>query len=442
MGALQMARKSIDIKYVKLLRQGNADAFEEIFRFYKDSIYYFSLSFVKNKADAEEVVQDTFIEALKHIHTLEKTSSFHSWLHKIAYNKSMTLCKRNSRNVQIEGDFDLENILEEEGDPANMVSRNELISTIQKEIESMPANLVRVAQLRYFDDFTTKEIAEILDIPEGTVKSRLKKVRRIIQPKLSSRGFSPAKYFVFTPIMFEAFQEILKYNQLSNEQTTKMLGSMAKVTGTLLAGLAAGVGGAAAGAGGVGSSFSTGLQTAGKVALATVSGGAGMYGVYQLTMPNSAQIVHVAYYDHVTNQNLEVEVLFSEVESKENVAILHEGKEVPFDLQKDTLLFDANSNGEYTIKVEEEVQTFRIANIDKTAPELVSVTRQGELISFVYIDDVAGVDYAKSYFLDKDGNQVALPEDGQVTGDYSGMIHVYLYDKAGNVGEYDVNIGE
>lgn len=437
-----MARKTIDTKYVKLLQQGDSEAFEEIFRFYKDSIFYFALSFVKNRADAEEIVQDTFIQALRYINDLEKPSSFHSWIHKIAYNKSMTLYKQNSKHVQMDNDFDLENMIENKEGPENMLARSEIVSVIKSEIENMPEGLVQVAQLRYFDDFTTREIADIMDIPEGTVKTRLKKVRKIIQPKLSAKGFTPAKYFsfLFTPMVFEAFQQIIASNGISSESTSRLIGNMASVTSGLLASIAAGAAGMAGGAASASAGVSTTIETATKVAVAAVSGGAGLYGAYQIAQPLPAHIDSISYHESMTNENIEIEVALSNTESEDDIHIYLDNTELAFNLNENTLVFEATQNGDYIIQVGEEEHQFTVSNIDKTSPELATVEKQGSTLKITSSDDLAGIDYTKSYLMTSDGQKAMLNESGVLEGDYEGVVQIYLYDNVGNESVYSVDL--
>ena len=438
-----MTRKTIDVKYVKLLQQGDNDAFEEIFRFYKDSIFYFALSFVKNRADAEEIVQDTFLQVLKHIGELEKPSSFHSWVHKIAYNKSMTLYKQNSKHVQINNDFDLENMLEDKEGPENMLARSEIVSVIKNEIENMTEGLLRVAQLRYFDDFTTREIADIMDIPEGTVKTRLKKVRKIIQPKLSIKGFTPAKYFSFllTPMMFEAFQQVVTSNGLSSESTSRLLHDLTGVTSGLLAGIAAGSVGIVGGTTVAGTGVTSTIGTATKVSVAVVSGGAGLYGVYQIAQPSPASIESISYHDSATNENIEVEVMLSNMGNEEAIRIYLDSTEVAFNLNENILIFEATQNGDYSIQIGKEEQILTISNIDKTSPTLVSVEKQENSLKVILSDNLTGIDYLKSYVLIKDNQKVEIKENGIVEGTYEGTIYIYLYDTVGNESVYSVDLG-
>jgi len=359
-----MKRKTIDTKYVKLLQQGDSDAFETIFRFYKDSIFYFSLSFVKNRADAEEVVQDTFVQALNHIGDLEKPSSFHSWIHKIAFNRSMTLYKQNSKHVQVDNDFDLENIIENKEGPEDMLARSEIVSVIKSEIEKMPDGLVQVAQLRYFDDFTTREIADIMDIPEGTVKTRLKKVRKIIKPKLSAKGFTPSKYFSFllTPMVFEAFNQLVSTNGISSESTSRLLENITKISGGVLSGVALGAGGVVGSAAGAGAR--TTMDIASKVAVASVAAGAGVYGAYQIAQPLPSHIESISYHESLTNENIEIAVALSNTNSEDNIHIYLEQEEIAFNLNDHILVFEAVQNGEYKIQVGEEEHQFTISNVE------------------------------------------------------------------------------
>ncbi|MDL2276807.1 hypothetical protein LJC02_04045, partial [Breznakia sp. OttesenSCG-928-G09] len=316
-----------------------------------------------------------------------------------------------------------------------------LISTIKTEIENMPNTLVQVAQLRYFEDFTTREISEIMDIPEGTVKTRLNKVRKIIQPKLDTKGFSPAKYFsfAFTPIMFSAFQQIIDSHTLSNAVANKMFENMSVAIGGA-AGLAASAGAAAGSAGAGASNASNGLLTAAKVAVAAVAGGSGVYGVYNVVQSTGPNVEQISYYNEITNKDIEVEVILSKKENEEDIKILYNGNDVTFTAEDKTLTFVAKANGEYVVEVGGTQNIFTISNIDKQSPELISVEKSGNSVVFSYNDDVSGIDFEKSYITVSTGEKISLPTNNVINGDYSGSIKVNLYDKAGNVAEYEVDL--
>lgn len=419
-----MERRKIDSKYVIQLQEGDTSVFEYIFDFYRNSIYYFAITYVRNKADAEEVVQNTFIIVFKQINSLRNPDSFHSWIHKIAFRSAMRVIEKNkSRNiVALEEDFGLENIEEKQASPSEILDRNEISTVVGKEMENLSPKLLAVAQLKYFDDLTVYEIADILDIPVGTVKSRLMKVREKLQPILDDGGYSPSKYLSVTmvPIVFEAFKQLIDQQTMS-PKSVEMIEKSILATG-------------AAGTGAVNIAMilkACGILTVGSV---------GVFTVYTQVNTVEPVIESVAYYQGVTNKDVDVELLLNEKISENDISIKSKNKDVEFSLDNNKLVFVVRQNGDYTVEIKDEQEIISVSNIDKNNPVLTEVNYEENKLSYKFKENESGLDLSNSYFEDKNGNRYKLSEQNYIEGEFSGTVIAYLQDYAGNFGKYEFDI--
>lgn len=423
-----MEKKSVNTKYVRQLKKGDMKAFEEIYNFYKNALYYFAITLVKNKADAEEVVQETFLKVLHNVQTLQSNSLFHAWIYKITYNTSMTMYQKNAKSYQYEGEISAESIIDAKEGPADMLAKKEVTNAVRKEIEKLPDIFIQVAMLKYFDNFTTKEIAGILEIPEGTVKTRLNKVRTILKPQLEKRGFIPARYFSFdlAPFMFEAFDLIVENHQMPVEMSSRIFENISTVAvGTL-------------GIAGTGIVESTAIPSIAKfVLVVSITGGAGAYSAYQIAGDETSDIQNIAYYNSMTNKSIEVEVTLNKEANENDVKVFYDKKPIRFKVKEKTLNFEASANGKYHIEVNQSKESIDINNIDKGYPIIEDVIRHDDYIEIVAKDDISGIDYETSH-IDSNGIQYPFPKDGKIKGTFESNATLYLYDKAGNKAEYEI----
>lgn len=419
-----MERRKIDSKYVIQLQEGDTSVFEYIFDFYRNSIYYFAITYVRNKADAEEVVQNTFIIVFKQIKSLRNPDSFHSWIHKIAFRSAMRVIEKNkSRNIVVlEEDFGLENIEEKQASPSDILDRNEISSVVGKEMENLSPKLLAVAQLKYFDDLTVYEIADVLDIPVGTVKSRLMKVREKLQPILDDGGYSPSKYLSVTmvPIVFEAFKNLIDQQSMS-PKSVEMIERSVLATGAASTGAL---------------NITTILKACGILSVGSV----GIFTVYTQVNTVEPVIESVAYYQGLTNKDIAVELLLNEKISENDISIKSKNKDVEFSLDNDKLVFVVHQNGDYTVEIKDEQEVISVSNIDKNNPVLTEVNYEENKLSYKFKENESGLDLNNSYFEDKDGNRYKLSEQNYIEGEFSGTVIAYLQDYAGNFGKYEFDI--
>ena len=165
-------------------RSGDHDALEDIFRVCSNQIYFLALKNVKNRDDALDIVQETFISVFKNINKLKSIEAFNAWLCSIAINKCRKYW-RNRKEVLLSGDESHDYIeIAEAGDsfiPQSAIESAETRSMIMSLIDSLPDEQRMSVILYYYKRFKVEEIAEIMECPLNTVKSRLFYARKQIK---------------------------------------------------------------------------------------------------------------------------------------------------------------------------------------------------------------------------------------------------------------------
>lgn len=104
--------KRVDTEYVIRYQndQKDLEAFNHIYAFYKNALYYFCVSYVKRSADAEEIVQETFLKVIRNIKDLQSPEAFHAWLYRICYSMIMLHYRKNKKHQEVNEDIELEEL--------------------------------------------------------------------------------------------------------------------------------------------------------------------------------------------------------------------------------------------------------------------------------------------------------------------------------------------
>ncbi len=149
--------------------QGEAKAVEELVEYYQDTIYSIAMTFTRNPHRAEDLAQDAWIKVIRGLSGFKQESRFTTWLYRVTMNTFLNSKRR--KNLAVQGD---EHLLEQASAPAEL-SRVETSLTVQDAVRSLPDEFRAVVALRFAADLSYKEIAQVLDVPLGTVQSRLKR---------------------------------------------------------------------------------------------------------------------------------------------------------------------------------------------------------------------------------------------------------------------------
>ncbi|MCS7033749.1 MAG: sigma-70 family RNA polymerase sigma factor, partial [Phycisphaerae bacterium] len=165
-------------------RAGDRMAFAMLVKRYERELYLFLVRFLGNRATAEDVFQETFLQIYQSAEQFDATKRFRPWLFTIAANKARDLMRASARRPtsplqaaispgdEDSGEYlDLMHVSAEL--PDEPMQRAELGSQVQRTVAAMPEHLREILLLAYFHGFAYRQISEILNIPLGTVKSRL-----------------------------------------------------------------------------------------------------------------------------------------------------------------------------------------------------------------------------------------------------------------------------
>jgi RNA polymerase sigma-70 factor (ECF subfamily) len=186
---------------IEAAQRGNLDAFNELVLIYQDRVYNLAYRMMGDPASASDAAQEAFIKAYRHIRSF-RGGSFRSWLLRIVSNTCYDEFRRRKRQPITSwedfGEVDEEAnpaLIDDAESPEASVQRWELTQVIQEAISALSSDHRIVLLLSDVEGLSYAEIAETLDIPVGTVKSRLSRARASVRDLLQSRGeLLPAAY--------------------------------------------------------------------------------------------------------------------------------------------------------------------------------------------------------------------------------------------------------
>ncbi|HOQ06184.1 MAG TPA: sigma-70 family RNA polymerase sigma factor [Clostridiales bacterium] len=176
-------------------KAGDVAAFEQLIEAYQKKVYNLALRMTGNQEDAADLAQEAFIRVFRSISGFKEQSSFSTWVYRITTNVCLDeIRKRKNRKViSIDEDIHMDDgemrrqIVSDDPLPDELAERAELRSIVNDAINSLPEDQRIVITLRDLNGLSYEEIAQILDIPGGTVKSRINRARQALRNVLSAR---------------------------------------------------------------------------------------------------------------------------------------------------------------------------------------------------------------------------------------------------------------
>jgi RNA polymerase sigma-70 factor (ECF subfamily) len=162
-----------DHDLVYAARDGDTVAFDALFYRYRDGIFRLGLAITKDPSAAEEIVVDTFARAHRALARLEPDTSLRPWLYRVAINLSYNRKPRKNVVFSSLDEAADEALANEDGSPPNVAEQAELRRLVLAAVEELGPKHRLVVVLHYLNGLNLAEIAEVVDCPVGTVKSRL-----------------------------------------------------------------------------------------------------------------------------------------------------------------------------------------------------------------------------------------------------------------------------
>ncbi|WP_064091704.1 RNA polymerase sigma factor SigW [Rossellomorea aquimaris] len=180
-------------KRIKQVLKGDQNAFAELVELYKDKVFQICFRMIGNRHEAEDISQEAFIRAYINIETFNQNRKFSTWLFRIATNLCIDRIRKKKPDyyldAEVAGTEGLTMYSQVAADvqlPEDEVENLELQETIQTEISKLPEKYRSVIVLKYIEELPLQEISEILDLPLGTVKTRVHRGREALRKQLRS----------------------------------------------------------------------------------------------------------------------------------------------------------------------------------------------------------------------------------------------------------------
>ena len=187
-----MEDRSIDQQLVERAQRGDKQAFGLLVEKYQRKLARLLSRFIRDPAEVEDVTQEAFVKAYRALPSFRGDSAFYTWLYRIGINTAKNYLVAQGRraptttaldNEEVENSEDGEGLWEVTT-PENELMSKQIVQTVNSTLQSLPDELRRAITLREIEGLSYEEIANIMDCPIGTVRSRIFRAREVIAEKL------------------------------------------------------------------------------------------------------------------------------------------------------------------------------------------------------------------------------------------------------------------
>jgi RNA polymerase sigma-70 factor (ECF subfamily) len=187
-----MADRDVDRELVARAQAGDRQAFDLLVSKYQRKLGRLLSRFIRDPAEVEDVAQEAFVKAYRALPSFRGDSAFYTWLYRIGINTAKNYLVAMGRRAPTTTGFDSDEAeVFEDGDqlrdintPESVLASKEIAATVQKAMEELPDDLRTAIELREIEGLSYEEIANIMNCPIGTVRSRIFRAREAIAAKL------------------------------------------------------------------------------------------------------------------------------------------------------------------------------------------------------------------------------------------------------------------
>ncbi len=186
-----MGEREVDQELVARVQKGDKRAFDLLVRKYQHKVINLISRFVRDHSEVHDVAQEAFIKAYRALPNFRGDSAFYTWLYRIAINTAKNYLVARGRklpNVDIDAQeaeqYEGESSLKDYETPERLALKDEIEATVFKAIEELPEDLRIAITLREMEGMSYEEIAEAMQCPIGTVRSRIFRAREAIDKRL------------------------------------------------------------------------------------------------------------------------------------------------------------------------------------------------------------------------------------------------------------------
>jgi RNA polymerase sigma-70 factor, ECF subfamily len=187
-----MSDREIDRQLVERAQRGDKQAFSLLVEKYQRKLARLLSRFIRDPAEVEDVTQEAFIKAYRALPAFRGDSAFYTWLYRIGINTAknylMALGRRAPTSTEVEAEeaegFEEGEQLRDINTPESLLLSNEIAETVNATIEKLPEELRKAIQMREIEGMSYEDIAQAMDCPIGTVRSRIFRAREAIAEQL------------------------------------------------------------------------------------------------------------------------------------------------------------------------------------------------------------------------------------------------------------------
>jgi len=176
-----------DTQLVKASQQGDQDAFASLVQRHQHRVFNLVLRMLQDDEEAGEITQDAFFAAWQGLPSFRGEARFATWLYRIAYNCALKQLERRKRERSLQVAMEAEQILEKlnkEKQAEDILELRARQAIVREQLEKLPAKYRSVLILRHLQEMTYEEMADILSMPIGTIKTHLFRARHLLKDRL------------------------------------------------------------------------------------------------------------------------------------------------------------------------------------------------------------------------------------------------------------------
>ncbi len=176
-----------EILLISRARGGDREAFGALVEQYRDNVYRLAYRMCGNAYDADEAAQEAFVAAWRALPNFRGDAKFSTWLYRLTTNAAIDVMRREKRHKAV-GDGEMMEVADTSNSPQETVERTEQQEAVQRALATLSAEYREVLLLRYMEELDYAEIAEVLKLPSGTVKSRINRAKAALKSALLKSG--------------------------------------------------------------------------------------------------------------------------------------------------------------------------------------------------------------------------------------------------------------
>lgn len=176
-----------EILLVSRARAGDREAFGALVEQYRDNVYRLAYRMCGNAYDADEAAQEAFVAAWRALPNFRGDAKFSTWLYRLTTNAAIDVMRREKRHQTV-GDGEMIEVADDADSPQETVERTEQQEAVQEALATLSEEYREVLLLRYMEELDYAEIAEVLKLPSGTVKSRINRAKAALKAALLKSG--------------------------------------------------------------------------------------------------------------------------------------------------------------------------------------------------------------------------------------------------------------